>query len=172
MDAAFSAIRFSPDTHAEYIEPLTKLLHESYAPLAAQGMRYLATHQPSEKTLERLLEGESYLGFYNQELVGTVTLYREKTLSTCAYYRTPKVFSFGQFAIKTAMQGKGFGSRMMDMVESRATALGAIELALDTSEHATQLIAMYAKRGYKLVSTTKWEVTNYTSVIMSKTLID
>lgn len=42
-------------------DEITALLHRSYAPLAEKGMRYLASHQNSEKTLERLREGESYL---------------------------------------------------------------------------------------------------------------
>ncbi|CAN5595724.1 hypothetical protein BH10BDE1_BH10BDE1_31540 [soil metagenome] len=66
-------------THAEHVEPLTAMLHEAYAPLAARGMRYLATHQPAEKNLERLCDGESFHALHNNELIGTVTLYREKT---------------------------------------------------------------------------------------------
>lgn len=163
-------VQFDTALHSDLIDPLTKLLHEAYAPLAAQGMKYLATHQPPSKTLERLIEGESYLAFFNEDVVGTVTLYREKMQSTCDYYRQSGVFSFGQFAIRHEIKGRGIGSQMMDLVESRAKELGARELALDTSEHAGTLIAMYEKRGYKHVAFTKWEVTNYRSVIMSKVL--
>jgi len=165
-------VRFNSAEHGRLVEPLTTLLHEAYAPLAAKGMKYLATHQPPAKTLERLGEGESYLAFSGDELIGTVTLYREKVASSCEYYRKPGVFSFGQFAIRPDMQGRGFGSKMMELVETRAKELGAAELALDTSEHAEQLIAMYAKRGYQQVSYAQWDVTNYRSVIMSKKLIE
>ena len=162
--------RFQFDKHAALVEPLTELLHGAYAPLAAKGLRYLATHQPPSKTLERLQEGESYLATIEDELIGTVTLYREKFSSTCDYYRKPGIFSFGQFAIKSDLQGQGLGSGMMDFVEARAKILGARELALDTSEHATDLIRMYEKRGYKRVAVTQWDVTNYLSVVMSKKL--
>ena len=161
---------FDTALHGDLVDSLTTLLHEAYAPLAAQGMKYLATHQPSSKTRERLLEGESYLAFLGGDLAGTITLYREKMQSTCDYYRQAGIFSFGQFAIRHDLKGRGLGSKMMDLVEARAKKLGAKELALDTSEHASELIAMYEKRGYKHVAFTKWEVTNYRSVIMSKPL--
>lgn len=162
--------QFNLDSHVALVEPLTDLLHEAYAPLAAKGMRYLATHQPPEKTLERLQRGEAYLAFRLNELVGTVTLFREDPTSRCEYYRIPGVFSFGQFAIRPRLQGQGFGSLMMNMLEARAKELGARELALDTSEHATDLIRLYEKRGYRHVAYTQWDVTNYRSVIMSKAL--
>lgn len=170
IEGKFSVDRFVLETHYAELDPLTDLLHEAYAPLAAKGMRYLATHQPASKTLERLEEGESYLAFIDNHLIGTVTLYREKVSSSCEYYRKQGVFSFGQFAIKPQFQGKGFGSALMDMLELRATELGASELALDTSEHAENLIQMYMKRGYVQVAFTQWDVTNYRSVIMSKHL--
>lgn len=162
--------RFSVDTHLPLINSLTELLHRAYAPLAEMGMKYLASHQLPEKTLERLQEGESYLAFLKNDLIGTVTLYSEKETSSCEYYRKAGIFSFGQFAIQPGHQGRGFGSSMMDMLELRAKQLGARELALDTSEHADNLIRMYEKRGYARVSYTKWDVTNYRSVIMSKKL--
>ncbi len=162
--------QFNASEHLHFVEPLTNLLHEAYAPLAAKGMKYLATHQPPSKTLERLSAGESYLAFSESELIGTVTLYRERPHSRCEYYQKSGVFSFGQFAIQRALQGQRIGSKMMDLVEARAKELGAQELALDTSEHAQDLIAMYEKRGYRLVGYTQWDVTNYRSVILSRTL--
>ena len=162
--------RFDFEKHNNLVEPLTKLLHQAYAPLAAKGMRYLATHQPPSKTLERLQEGESYLAFFENEIVGTVTLYKPDPENFCEYYRKPKVFSFGQFGIKSDLQGQGLGSLMMTMLEARAKELGAEELALDTSEHATDLIRMYEKRGYKRVDYTTWAEVNYRSVILSKPL--
>ena len=162
--------RFDPQEHLSFVEPLTNLLHDAYSPLAARGMKYLASHQPPTKTLERLLEGESYLFFLKPQLVGTVTLYKEKYESSCEYYRKNGVYSFGQFATKPSLQGKGIGTRVMDYLENRAKELGAIELALDTSEHADNLIQMYKKRSYEIVAYTKWDVVNYRSEIMSKKL--
>lgn len=97
-------------------------------------------------------------------------MYKENSLSDCQYYTKTGVYSFGQFAIDPDFQGYGLGSRIMNALESRAKELGAIELALDTSENALDLIEMYKKRGYKHVDYTKWQVTNYRSVILSKML--
>lgn len=163
--------RFDSASDLYLVEPLTELLHEAYAPLAARGMKYLATHQPPSKTLERLKDGESYLAFLADELIGTVTLYKEKPQSGCEYYRNSGVYSFGQFAIRPDLQGRKIGSRLMDFIEQRARELGANEIALDTSEHAYELIAMYGRRDYRHVAYTQWEVTNYRSVILSKQLV-
>jgi GNAT superfamily N-acetyltransferase len=163
-------VPFQPSAHAHLIEPLTDILHKAYAPLAAKGLKYLATHQPATKTLQRLQEGEAYLSFVDDTLVGTVTLYSEDPNSSCEYYRKPGVYCFGQFAVCPSQQSKGIGAKTMTFIEERARELGAKELALDTSEHAEHLIAMYEKRGYKIVAHTKWQVTNYRSVVMSKFL--
>lgn len=166
----FQWLPFEIERHENLIEPVTQLLHNSYAPLAASGMRYLATHQDAATTRRRLLEGESYLGFLGEELLSTVTLKPTRLQSLAKWYEKPGVFHFGQFCVHPSYQGKGLGSAIMDRLETRARALGAQELALDTSENAAHLIAMYTKRGYRFVEHVQWEVTNYRSVILSKTL--
>lgn len=163
-------VSFNPEIHSHLLETLTTLLHEAYAPLAARGMKYMATHQSVSKTMERLNQGESYLGFIDEELVSTVTLRRANPNSSCEYYRKFGVFSFGQFAVISKFQKKGLGSKIMDFLEMKAKELGAKELALDTSENADGLIRMYENRGYKIVSYTQWNEVNYRSVIMSKVL--
>ena len=163
-------VPFEIERHEVLIEPLTELLHRCYRPLAEKGMRYLATHQPPETTRERLQSGDSFLGFWEDRLVATVTLKKEAPKSLCEWYRRPEIFHFGQFAVDPELQGRGLGSSMMNMLESRALQMGASELALDTSEHADNLIAMYTKRGYRHVGYAQWEVTNYRSVILSKKL--
>lgn len=167
----FQLRSFNEENDLPKIGQITELLHEAYRPLAERGMRYLATHQPPEKTLERLKSGESYLAFSNNQLIGTVTLYSTKTDDLCVYYNKAGVYSFGQFAIHPSMQGHGLGSKMMDFLEQRAKENGASELALDTSERADHLIQMYSKRGYRIVDSVQWNETNYRSVIMSKVLI-
>lgn len=166
----FQWLRFEPERHEALIEPITDLLHNSYAPLAAAGMRYLATHQKSSVTRDRLLEGESYLGFLGDDLISTVTLKPTRGQCSSHWYRQPGVFHFGQFCVHPAHQGKGLGSLIMDRLETRARDLGARELALDTSENAAHLIAMYTKRGYRFVEHVQWDAVNYRSVILSKNL--
>lgn len=152
------------------VDEITFLLHQSYAPLAEKGMRYLASHQSSEKTLQRLREGESYLYVLEEKIVATITLRPSQKNSRCDWYNKAGVFSFGQFAVKPDLQGHGIGSKMMDFIEARAAELGADEIALDTSEHAHHLIEMYKKRNYRIVQNVNWDVTNYLSVVMSKKL--
>lgn len=163
-------VLFDRERHSTLVEPLTELLHRSYAPLAARGLRYLATHQAPQVTLERLSEGESYLTFAHDELIGTVTLKPPRPTCRSLWYTQAGHYHFGQFAVDPRHQGRGLGSRMMDLLENRARQLGATELALDTSEKADHLIAMYAKRGYRLVERVQWDQVNYRSVLLSKAL--
>ncbi|MEQ1723419.1 MAG: hypothetical protein ABL930_09605 [Pseudobdellovibrio sp.] len=79
-------------------DEITALLHRSYAPLAKNGMQYLASHQSSEKTIERLNEGESYLYLNEEKIVGTITLRPHQSKSACEWYNKENIFSFGQFA--------------------------------------------------------------------------
>ena len=167
----FKIIKFDESLHRELIEPLTELLHTAYRPLAEKGMRYLATHQPPETTLKRLLTGDSFLGFIDDELVSTITVVKNDPNEPCAWYQKPEVYFFTQFAVKPKYQGLGIGKKLMDFVEEYAKADGAMEMALDTSEHADHLISIYKNRGYRFVDYAKWNMTNYRSVILSKTLI-
>jgi GNAT superfamily N-acetyltransferase len=163
-------VKFDERKHCALIEPLTELLHDAYRPLAEKGMRYLATHQPPETTLKRLKKGDSFLGFIDGELVSTITVVTNSPNSKCAWYQKPEVFFFSQFAVKPTYQGLGLGRRLMDFVEEYATVEGAKEMSLDTSEHAHHLISIYKNRGYRFVEYVQWDVTNYRSVILSKTL--
>lgn len=154
------------------ITALTQLLHRAYAPLAARGMRYLASYQDEAMTRSRANEGECYVGLEGDAIIATVTLVPPGVpdAESCTYYAQPGVARFGQFAVDPRHQGCGIGSLLMDHIEARAAALGATFLALDTSEHAHELIAMYTKRGYTEVQRVDWDVTNYQSIVMSKPL--
>ena len=56
------------------IPAITELLHEAYAPLAAKGFRYLATHQDDATTARRLQGGMSFVSEVDGRIVGTITL--------------------------------------------------------------------------------------------------
>lgn len=167
----FRIEKFEESKHGRLIEELTEMLHSAYHPLAEKGMRYLATHQPPETTLSRLKKGDSFLGFIGDELVSTVTIVKEDPHEPCSWYQRPDVYFFTQFAVKPCYQGVGLGKRLMDFVEDYAYKSGAKEMALDTSEHAHHLIAMYEKRGYRFIEYAQWGATNYRSVILSKKLL-
>ncbi len=167
------AIIIRPYRPSDSIEELTALLHAAYAPLAEQGMKYLASHQAESVTSNRLRAGESYVAVScnDDRIVGTITFVPpDRTDADCEYYNKPGVSWFQQFAVDPAMQGQGVGSLLMAQVESRATAFQAIEIALDTSEHAHDLIERYKKSGYEIVGAENWDCTNYRSVLMRKVL--
>ncbi len=54
--------------------------------------------------------------------------------------------------------------------EAWASRQGYGELALDTAEPATHLVALYEKQGYRPVGTVDWPGKVYRSVVMSKVL--
>jgi ribosomal protein S18 acetylase RimI-like enzyme len=149
---------------------ITALLHAAYAPLARQGMRFHASHQGDDVTLERLSSGHPLVALLEGEIVATITRYGPDAASPCAWFRHADVHSLGQFAVRPDLQGLGLGRRMYDLAESEAREHGCRRLALDTAEPATQLIAWYERLGFRIVDHAQWDVTNYRSVVMIKEL--
>jgi hypothetical protein len=58
----------------------------------------------------------------------------------------------------------------LDLIERRAREKGIATLALDTSEHADHLIALYQSKGYAFVEHVRWPDVNYRSMIFAKSL--
>lgn len=176
MDDLLIIVQYLNDFHKDMIPEITNFLHESYAPLKAQGLNYVAATQDESVTESRLSEGKAFLGFLDDELVATVSLLmhehnvNSKYSQQVPYFMQPHVAAFSQFAVKHHLKGQGLGQKMMAYIEAKARQLGAKELALDTSEKATDLIAFYKKRGYQIVAEHDWEFTNYKSLILSKNL--
>lgn len=152
------------------VPEITALLHTAYAPLAEAGLRYLATYQDDEVTLERLSNGESYLALLGEKIIGTITLSLPGQIAHSEYFNRPGVAVFHQFAVAPEHQCQGIGGTLLDHIESRARELGASELACDTAESAEHLIAKYQRRGFALVGHEVWDVTNYRSVLLAKPL--
>jgi GNAT superfamily N-acetyltransferase len=163
-------VTFRPLHADDDLDAITRLLHEAYAPLAAAGMRYVASHQDIATTRRRTAKGETFVAVRDDAVVAVITLAEAEATHGSTFYDRPDVVSFGQFAVLPALQRQGIGSRLMDIVEDRARAKGVAELALDTSEHAEALIAMYTKRGYRFIEYSQWDGVNYRSVILSKRL--
>lgn len=160
-----------PLEEGDSLEEMTDVLHAAYRPLAERGMRYLATHQDVGITAERVAKGRCFVGMLGGRMIATVTLVGPQKASEQEWYNRPGVAHFQQFGVLPEFQGHGVGRMLMDVVEQEALAMGACELALDTSEHAHDLIALYRRRGYRHVDTQNWDVTNYRSVVLSKTLV-
>jgi len=167
QDVRFELRPLSP---SDSLEELTELLHLGYKKLADMGLRFVATYQDVEKTCQRVSEGACWVATSGTRLVGTITFHPPARTSGCPWYDRPEVASFGQFTVHPEMQGTGIGSEMMALVERLAREAGAQELALDTAEPAEHLIRYYKKRGYRFIEHVQWDVTNYRSVILSKSL--
>ena len=149
---------------------LTALLHRAYAPLARQGMRFVASWQDEARTRERASEGDCFIGLVDGRIVATVTVEPPSLRHGSPWYCRPEVASLHQLAVDPDLQGGGLGSRMLAVAEARALELGVTELALDTSEHATPLIELYSRRGYRFIEHAQWPDVNYRSLVLSKRL--
>ena len=127
-------------------------------------MRYLASHQDDAITRNRVETGECYLARTTtsvHNIIGTTVIVPPGVGDpVCEYYYRPGDAHFQQFAVDPNLQNLGIGSALLNVVQSRAQTIGASELALDTSEHSRQLIAMYTKRNCELISYTDWPDTN------------
>lgn len=133
-------------------------------------MKFLATHQDVDVTESRVVAGWCFVADIDGETVGTITLYPTNRHGECEYYRRPGVAHFGQFAVRTDLQGNGIGTALEMRVEREARERGYRFLALDTAETAERLIERYAKRGFQFVQTVSWVCTNYRSVVLAKQL--
>jgi GNAT superfamily N-acetyltransferase len=156
---------------ADDLDAITALLHEAYAPLAAAGMRFVASHQSTATTRSRLENSEAFVATDGGFIVGIITLKEASATNGSPFYDRPDVADFGQFAVRPAYQRRGIGSRLIEIVERRAREKGVRELALNTSEHALDLIAMYTRKGYRFIEYTQWPEVNYRSMVFSKSLI-
>lgn len=159
-----------PIAPTDSLEDLTYLLHRSYRPLAEMGLRFLATHQSVEQTRSRVESGECFVAELEGNVIGTITLYTRHHGDSPEWYRREDVAHFGQFAVDPDHQGKRFGDLLLSHVERRAKELGIRELSLDTSEQAVHLIDYYKRRGWIVVGEADWDVTNYRSLILSKSI--
>ena len=150
---------------------LTEMLHRAYAPLAARGLRYSATHQTPEVTLRRLTDGHALVAEIDGRIVGTVTYYRPDPESDTPVYRDSVTFSFGQFGVDPEFKGRGIGRALHSAMIAAVVDSGAKYIALDTAAPAADLIALYERWGYVVVGCARWKATNYESVIMRREVI-
>ncbi len=153
------------------IPALTDLLHRAYAPLAARGLRYLASHQDDATTRKRIEGGECIVAVDGADIVGTITWHPPGGGGGTAWSERADVATFQQFCVEPSRQRAGIATMLLDEVERRARLAGARELSCDTAEPATDLITWYEHRGFRTVGSVDWRpTTNYMSVILSKTL--
>jgi GNAT superfamily N-acetyltransferase len=152
------------------VRDLTLMLHRAYSQLADMGLQYVATHQDEQVTKSRITSGRCFVAALKESLVGTVVYHPPCYRGHSPWLDREDVAHFGQLAVDPPYQRDGIGQMLVDVVEAEALRDGAKEIALDTAEPALHLIDWYGRLGYRTVERTDWDETNYTSVIMSKTL--
>lgn len=152
------------------LSALTALLHLAYAPLLDSGLQYLTGRQDDATTARRIGGGRSCWVVHGPQLLATVTLSPPHLVHGCPWYDRDDVAAVNQLAVHPEWQRLGLGRALMAHAEQAARAMGAAEVAVDTSEHAHHLVRWYEQLGYRHVGHADWSVTNYRSVVMSKTL--
>jgi GNAT superfamily N-acetyltransferase len=150
---------------------LTDLIRAAYAPHAASGLRYWATHQTVEDTANRFAAGHGFVGILNGRIVATVTVQEPAPSSKVPLLAEQGTWSFGQFAVAPPHKGRGFGRQIHDFAVAFALQRGCQRMALHTAQPASALIAMYRSWGYAEAGICDWRPhTNYLSVLMLKVL--
>lgn len=157
-------------TEYDSVEEITGLLHLAYKKLSLAGLKYLASHQATAITKQRIEKGKCFLALSRDKIIGTITYYSPYSCSGCEWYDQPEVASYGQFAVHPEFQGKGIGNALIKIAEYLAKKDNAKEITVDTSERAQNLIDFYMKRGYRLVGYAQWKEVNYKSVLLSKSI--
>ena len=150
------------------IADLTALLHAAYAGLGAMSFNYTAVDQTEDVTRSRIARGLCLVAVDGRALVGTIMFHPPGRSAGCPCYERTDVATIGQFGVLPGRQGTGTGTRLLREAERLAIASGAAELALDTSEGASHLVAWYEREGFRFVEHAQWEGKTYRSVIMSK----
>ncbi|MBS1624475.1 MAG: GNAT family N-acetyltransferase [Bacteroidetes bacterium] len=165
-------IHIRPYQNEDDVTMITVMIHRAFKPLADAGMRYLGSYQDEKTTLERFSRGRPFVALDGDAIIGTITFYTASGIKPGwpALFAQADTAHFGQFAVDPNYQKAGIGSKMMDHVERLAADEGFKMMAFDTSEHATDLIKYYTKRGYTFDGLHQWQLTNYRSVLMKKSL--
>lgn len=149
---------------------LTNLLHRAYRKQVEMGLEPLAGRQTAEMTRERTASGEAFVAESGGRLVGMILLNEKEAAAFPAHFLKPGVAHFSLFAVDPDSQGRGIGHRLLEVVESRAGALGFTELSLSMAEPDAPLLDFYLRQGFRFVEHWQWPYTNYRSVILTRAI--
>jgi GNAT superfamily N-acetyltransferase len=159
-----------PLSPRDSVDELTRLLHRAYAPLGAMGLNYTAVDQTADVTAKRIAGGQCFVAASDGAVVGTIVVQPTHATNDCAYFTRQGVAAVHQFGVEPSAQGQGVGRSLLAACEAWATERGYHELAMDTAEPATHLVALYTGLGYRHVDIVQWPGKVYRSVVLSKTL--
>lgn len=164
-------ILIRPWHSTDCVEDLTRLIHRAYRRNADMGFHFVATHQTSSVTRERLDAGFAYVAVLDDKTIGTITLEYPVCVPHGDYVTDRRLALFGQFAVDPLHQGFGICRKLIETVETRARHLGAEEICLDTAQGAKHLIGYYERLGYMIRAEADWRPeVNYKSWVMVKPL--
>jgi GNAT superfamily N-acetyltransferase len=169
-DKTGNAILYRYVRNTDSVDMITTMLHDAYRTLSANGMRFVASYQDADTTRRRMARGETIVAADRDTIVGTITLQHAAETHGSPFYDRPDVAAFGQFAVNPTYQNQGIGAELLKLVEQRTIEQGICYLALDTAEHASDLISLYKFKGYQFVEYVQWPQANYRSVVMAKRL--
>ena len=163
------AVHIRRFTTHDSIEELTALLHAAYAEHAAAGRTFFASYQSVGDTRHRVENGECWVMFAGDLMVGTVTIAVPPKVPQ-GYPAGVRSGTFYQLAVLPQWRQQRLGKRLLRWAEQRIVELGDDAAVIDTAVTATELIAWYERRGYTAVGRWLWDVTNYESVVLRKAL--
>lgn len=169
MDA-LEHLLLRPVTPAD-VPALTRLLHDAYADLAADGLNFTGASQDETTTASRSLGvGASWvLADGGGRLLGTVTASSPpgrgiRSLTSLAL--EPDRVWLNQLAVHPDARGYGLASRLWSTVREWSRDRGVRSVGLDTAEPASALRAMYARWGFVDADVVQWPGKTYRSVVM------
>ncbi|UZN02639.1 GNAT family N-acetyltransferase [Cellulomonas sp. S1-8] len=153
------------------VPALTRLLHESYADLAARGLNFTGASQDEVTTANRSLGvGASWvLVDPTGALVGTVTATSPpgrgiKALTGLAL--EPDRVWLNQLAVHPDVRGRGLATFLWGVVREWSRARGMRSVGLDTAQPAGPLREMYGRWGFVDADVVQWPGKSYRSVVM------
>ena len=91
-----------------------------------------------------------------------------QTRQTLRIVSEGRPLSFRPISGEARVPGAGIVRSLIQTNEARTRHLKRKELALDTAQDAVDLVSFYERHRFQKVSTTRWDSTNYVSVVMSK----
>lgn len=149
-------------------EEITQLLHLGYSERANEGLKYSATHQSVEKTIERAENGVCIVALLDGKMIGTETynLIERKKLKWKRWFYDDQYYYMHSLTVHPDYKRRGIGLKIRTYIKDEAIKNKIGSLISDTSEQADWLISWYDRVGHKKVGYVSHPGTNYYSVIM------
>lgn len=147
---------------AEDLELLLALTHRSYAGNRELGFHFYGSRETIEDVREVHAAGALWKLVDAGRLIGSIRLQE--------YPDHPGALYINRMCVEPSEQRRGLGNVLLRFAEAEAGRRGLGNLKLDTAKNFEKLVSWYARKGFRVISEIQWDVTNYRSVVMEKTL--